>query len=490
VPTSSKERWSTNAISSPARNADIGPRWREVVVNLDQLRKQAKELVKAARTDDPEARMRLGGRHAILASAQLVIAREQGYPSWPALVSAAEANAAGFVSAATSGRCRRAEAMLEARPEIETDPWARLVLGREWKGDPTAAGGPRGWAPILYVCHSCFASATLVRELLARGADANAFFVNEYGQMSALYGAAGVAHDPELTRVLLEAGANPDDGESLYHATEAESPECVRILLEHGATATGSNALGHALDEEHLEHVRLLLEHGADPNEGAILAHAVRRGRGPEFLRLLAEHGADLDRPGGETWRGDVPLRTPYQHAVIRSRTDQAETLAELGASTAVDPQDLAVAAVARGERPDTPLPDELDPDAQEVVIEAALNGHLDLVVELMGPNFSGVIGGSPDGTLLHWGAWVGSPEMIRTVLDRGADPAARSEADYDTPLGWAAYGSQHHERPGRDYVAAAELLVEAGNVVEPRLLDVAQGPLYDWLDERLEVDD
>ena len=67
------------------------------------------------------------------------------------------------------------------------------------------------------------------------------------------------------------------------------------------------------------------------------MAHAVRRGRGPEFVRLLAEHGADVDRPGGETWRGDVPLRTPYQHAVLRGRDELAEALAELGASTEVD---------------------------------------------------------------------------------------------------------------------------------------------------------
>lgn len=38
--------------------------------------------------------------------------------------------------------------------------------------------------------------------------------------MSALYGAAGVAHDPELTRILLGAGADPNDGESVYHSTE------------------------------------------------------------------------------------------------------------------------------------------------------------------------------------------------------------------------------------------------------------------------------
>jgi hypothetical protein len=31
-----------------------------------------------------------------------------------------------------------------------------------------------------------------------------------------------------------------------------------------------------------------------------------------------------------------------------------------------------------------------------------------------------------------------------------------------------------------------AELLTAAGNELEPRFLEVAEGPLYDWLDERL----
>ena len=129
-----------------------------------------------------------------------------------------------FVIAATDRRRPRAEALLEAHPEIVDETWAALVLGRGWAGDPSEPGGPRGWAPLLYVCHSCFASADLARDLLARGADPNATFLNEHGRMSALYGAAGVVHDPELTRVLLEAGADPDDGESLYHATEAGDP--------------------------------------------------------------------------------------------------------------------------------------------------------------------------------------------------------------------------------------------------------------------------
>ncbi|EPC01514.1 hypothetical protein L861_16720 [Litchfieldella anticariensis FP35 = DSM 16096] len=59
--------------------------------NLEQQRKRAKELLKAARADDPDALARLL-RHIPpretplrLADAQFVIARECGFPSWPRL---------------------------------------------------------------------------------------------------------------------------------------------------------------------------------------------------------------------------------------------------------------------------------------------------------------------------------------------------------------------------------------------------------------------
>ena len=455
-------------------------------MNLEQLRKQAKELVKAARTGDSEALERLGGREPILANAQLALARENGYASWPALVAAVEATVDAFVEAATDGRRDRAERLLAAKPEIRRDPGARLVRGESWDGDPNRPGGPREWAPLLYVTHSVFANADAARALLARGADPNATFTNEYGEMSALYGAAGVVHDPELTRVLLEAGANPDDGESVYHSVEAEDPACLRLLLEAGARVPGTNAIGHALDYDRIEPVRMLLEAGGDPNEGALAAHAIRRGRGPEFLRLLAEHGADVNRTGGETWRGDVPLRTPYAHAALRNRKDNMDVLAELGASTDVDPADLVVAAVARGEKPAGPLPTDLDPDAQEILILGALDGQLDSVVEAVGPNFSGVVGGSPEGTLLHHAAWVGRVELVRELLKRGADARAVSRAEFSTPLAWAVLASQHYSGGDRDYVGVAEALVEEDAELEPRFLEIAAGPLLDWLQLQL----
>src|SRR6185295_61792 len=87
---------------------------------------------------------------------------------------------------------------------------------------------------------------------------------------SALYGAAGKHHDVVLTQMLLEAGANPNDGESLYHAMETTDPACARLLLEAGATVEGSNALHHVLDWDGLHMLRLLLAYTKDANDSGV----------------------------------------------------------------------------------------------------------------------------------------------------------------------------------------------------------------------------
>src|SRR6185312_16060334 len=59
--------------------------------SLEQLKKRAKELLRAIRAADPAAIARLRGQlardadEATLADAQLVIAREHGFASWPRL---------------------------------------------------------------------------------------------------------------------------------------------------------------------------------------------------------------------------------------------------------------------------------------------------------------------------------------------------------------------------------------------------------------------
>jgi hypothetical protein len=55
--------------------------------DLDQLRHQARELLRAAADGEPRAvaRLRAVSKRVTLSDAQLAIAREHGYPSWPAL---------------------------------------------------------------------------------------------------------------------------------------------------------------------------------------------------------------------------------------------------------------------------------------------------------------------------------------------------------------------------------------------------------------------
>src|ERR1700730_5028147 len=100
--------------------------------NLGQLRRQAKELRDAARRGEAGAldRMirnyRAAPRGAVtLAAAQLVIARELGFASWPRLKAAVESRAGSpealadaLLAASVERRPREAVTILEAHPSI------------------------------------------------------------------------------------------------------------------------------------------------------------------------------------------------------------------------------------------------------------------------------------------------------------------------------------------------------------------------------------
>jgi hypothetical protein len=102
---------------------------------------------------------------------------------------------------------------------------------------------------------------------------------------------------------------------------------------------------------------------------------------GRTWLRPLAEHGAELDRPGGETWRDDVPLCTAYPRRRSRCRGGP------------------------RGERPESRCrTSPTDPQGGAGPV---------------GADFAGVLGGSPEGSLLHHAAWVGDAALVTRLLTR-----------------------------------------------------------------------
>src|SRR5207244_7678623 len=154
------------------------------------------------------------------------------------------------------GTLERAEAVLGANPESASgDISTAAVQGdaaavqRFLERDPanaTAKGGPRVWDALTYLCFSKYLRldrtrsegfVRAARALLDAGASANTGWYETSHRPqpeweSALYGAAGVAHNAELTRLLLERGADANDDEVTYHVPESYDNAAMRVLVE------------------------------------------------------------------------------------------------------------------------------------------------------------------------------------------------------------------------------------------------------------------
>ena len=283
--------------------------------DADQLRRQAKELLRAARAADPTALSRFRTlpaygeardddlAHAALAlhDAQSVIAREHGFPSWNALLEHVEEQSldfdsatSEFVEAATDGRSARAERLLALHPRLaRATLHTALVAGdvatveSHLSKRPDLAherGGPRGWEPLHYVCHSSLARTrgadadglvAIAQRLLALGASANTRFLwlHHGVHRPVLWGATRVVQLPPLAELLLESGADPNDGVTLTMAASAGDIATLDLLHAYGASpdqpwATDGSASLYAILHWSGTDVglRWLLEHGADPD--------------------------------------------------------------------------------------------------------------------------------------------------------------------------------------------------------------------------------
>jgi ankyrin repeat protein len=442
-------------------------------IDLAQARKRAKELVRAWRD---------AGREDLkLADAQREIAGGLGFRSWTALVRHAEAEAvareerhARFVDWAVERRADRAQALLDLDPDLARAGLDCALLlgdtgavGQALAADrepPRAEVGLRGWPPLSYVCHSAFLGGERTGDLVAcaellldAGADPDSSFPHpEFGPQSALYGAAGVAHEPRMTALLLERGANPDDDESVYHACETRDHTCLRLLLDAGAKVEGTNAVAHMLDYDDLEGLRLLLEH--DPgSEVHRIRWALGRERSRAHIELLLEHGA---QPGP----GDATL------AVRRGRPDVAALLGEARPS----PEDELIGAIRRADRDGVRavldahpgLLDRIGPDEHDVIVHVAMHGDGEALKLALDLGFPIDIKGSEfNETALHAAAFYGRAGIVSLLLERGADPGIEAGEPFGgTPLDWAAYGSRHADPdPHADYVGTVERLLAAG---------------------------
>ena len=485
-------------------------------LDLDQARRRAKELLRAARAGDPDALAQMrDDRAPRLADAQRAVAADLGFRSWPALVTHVDSSRgdreqrrARLVAATLGGRDDVVERLLAHDPELAGAGFdVALVIGDEravaeaLDRDPDLVNrdlpGP-GRKPLSCACHSVFLRPSsprapgvrrVIELLLDRGADVNEVHYNEYGAMSVLYGAAGVAHDVETTRLLLDRGADPDDGESVYHSVEADETDCLELLLERGATVRGTNALANAIGDP--RKVRILLEKGdlrpADPELRDSLLYA----RDPAVAKLLIEHGAALDAR-------DADGLTPYSRAARFKGEEMMRLLEAVGASTELDPSaewigaivrgDLARAERVRAEHPGLPL---RDADAEELPRWASA-GDDEVVARLLDAGVSLDARGIDDGTALHYAGMWGRASTVELLLSRGAevDVMGGPREHPGTPLGWTVWGSRELPGAGKrmeGYLGAAAALLEAGARVAEGMIDMAAGELAVLLEEAAE---
>src|SRR5262249_49490959 len=149
-----------------------------------------------------------------------------------------------------------ARRVLDERPEVaaatihtaaaaaDVDALARML---EENASLATATDQKGMPPLVYACTSKFhtvspalaaASVPCAKRLLDAGADANTSIPGpespDEASLSVLYFASH-SNNIGIVRLLLERGAKPDDGESVYHAAQDGHIECLEALLAHHA---------------------------------------------------------------------------------------------------------------------------------------------------------------------------------------------------------------------------------------------------------------
>ncbi len=414
-----------------------------------------------------------------------------------------------------SGTLELAERLLREHPEVATASiHAAAILGDAEaverflaadSADATAQGGPRGWDPLTHLCFSRYLrldatrSAGFVnaaRALLDAGANPNTGWYEknhqpEPGWESVLYGAAGVAHHEELTRLLLERGADPNDGEVTYHTPEGWENGALKALVRTGRLTDASLAtiLLRKADWHDYDGMKWLLEQGINPNlmthwGKTTLHNAALSDNGLEMFELLLDHGADPTIPG---IRPDVYRSAAGKSAVAlaarRGRGDVLELFERRGVSIQLHGVDQLIAACARNDvmavrsiaEREPQLVSELLTEGGRLLGQFAGNGNtagvgrlLDLGVNVQ-TRFAegdGYFGVAKNSTALHVAAWRARPATVKLLIERGA-PINEPDGDGRTPLTLAVRACVDSYWAGRRSPECVSALLQAGASVQ-----------------------
>lgn len=470
--------------------------------SLEHLKKQAKALLRDFELGKPQALERFRAFamqenpsvHPQLSDAQLVVAREYGFTSWPKLKEhvdqLAEQELAPVIAMVKRAFQQDDAAALQQLIELHPALKARI-------NDRIGAFG----APLV----NNVRSRAMLDVLLAGGADINTksdWWAGSFGLLHTL--------EPELAAYAIERGATVDthaaarlgmleklkelvsadpavvhapggDGQTPLHF--ASTMEIAEYLLDQGAQIDAldvdhlSTPAQHMLDSRH-DIARYLVLRGCktDILMASALGDAalVRKHLDAEpsciHMRVSSEYFPMVGdgRAGGTIYQWNLGWYVSahqvarrfgheniFQLLMDRSPAEvKLLTACWLGDEPAVrsllaQNRDLAAAMTAAG---------------RSQLAHAARNDNT-TAVRLM------LLAGLPvdstsqhRATALHWASWHGNVEAVKAILE-DHPPLEHAENDFKgTPLNWAIHGSENSWHPGKgDYAATVEVLLRAG---------------------------
>jgi ankyrin repeat protein len=421
------------------------------------------------------------------------------------------------------GELDRARAILASHPEIASSSiYTAALLGddvavrRFIALDPanaTRKGGPLEWDALTHLCFSKYlrlersrtsgfvAAATA---LLDAGASASTGFWEPDHQPnpeweSAIYGAAGVACHPEITRLLLDRGADPNDEETPYHSPETYDNAALEVLVDSGKVNEDSLAtmLLRKADWHDTRGIEFLLRRGADPNRMTrwhytALHQALRRDNQLKNIQLMLDHGADPTLANRNDGRPAIAM------AARRGRGEVLESVERRGIPIELHGLERLIAACARNDAEqisaiahDEPqLIHELLEQGGTLLAEFAGNGNTEGVRQLLalGMKVDALyVEGDPyfdiakNSTALHVAAWRASHGTVKLLIENEASIDAL-DGKGRTPLALAVRACVDSYWTNRRSPASVQALLNAGASVE----GVAYPSGYDAVDELL----